>query len=378
MIASERVKHQTITRQKVAKRVPATKRMRKAVDWTGRLWMFASVLALLSVAGGLVMLYRSAAASPAFRLNSVEVSGTRRVSLQEVERIARQHSSSPLMLASLETLKAELKKIPWIKEAQVTRILPDKLRIKIEERTPLMLARIDQSKAYWVDEEAVVLGEFDASLDKEVPPIVVGLTSKDTEAAQAENRERVSVYKNLLWALDSGKLKYSKQVEEIDLANLKDVRLTMTQGARPVEIALGNRDFRTRFLLAIDVLEALKNQDSAKLKNYQILDANILQNPALISFISVVHPTQVAIRLAKRPSVDMAVTTEQTAFKAVPEKPSEKQSLERKTEVAAVVEKRQSEKQPVKPQPALKKPEADSRKIQTAKVGSTRPRRVED
>lgn len=376
MIASERIRQQTIPRQKVAKRVPATKRNRP-VEWAAirsRLWLAASVLVLLLVVVGLVLLYRAAAASPTFRLNSVEVSGARRVSLQEIEQLARRHSTSPLMMTSLETLKAELKKIPWIKEAQVTRILPDKLRVKIEERTPLMLARIDQSKAYWVDEEAVVLGEFDASLDKDVPPIVVGLTSKDTEAAKAENRERVSTYKNLLWALDSGKIKYSKQVEEIDLANLKDVRLTMTQGnsSRSVEIALGSRDFRTRLLLAIDVLEALRNQDSTKLRNYQILDPNILQNPDLINFISVVHPTQVAIRLSGRPSVDVA-TPKQVVTKL--EKPSEKLVSEKRVQTANFVEKRQveSEKGFAKPQTVSKKVEA---KIQT--VGSTRPRRVED
>lgn len=378
MIASERIKH-TVTKQKVTRRVPTTKRIKKAFDWTtirSRIWLVASVLALLSVAGGLVMLYRSIATSSAFRLNSVEVSGARRVSLQEIEQLARRHSTSPLMLTSLERLKAELKKISWIKEAQVTRILPDKLRIKIEERTPLMLARIDQSKAYWVDEEAVVLGEFDPLLDKDVPPVVVGLTGKNTDAAKAEDCERVNAYKNLLWALDSGKVKYSKQVEEIDLANLKDVRLTMTQGAsaRPVEIALGSRDFRTRLLLAIDVLEALRNQDSAKLRNYQILDPNILQNPGLISFISVVHPTQVAIRLSNRPSVDVATPkTEQAVTKSAPENRYQKIAVEKRTQIATVLEK--SQKRSTKPQTASRAVEAE---IQTTRIGSTRPRRVED
>jgi cell division protein FtsQ len=257
------------------------------------------------VIGLLAFLYHVVASSSSFHLRNIEVRGNYRVGTSEVERVARERVSGTLFGASLGKLQDDLQKFTWIKSAQVTRLLPDTLRIQIEERKPLVLARVQPKGLVWIDDEAVILGEYDNTLDKDVPPLVFGFSSVGDEAAKDENHDRVELYKRLMWALDGGSEKYSGSVEEIDLSNLKDVRLQLnSKSARgPVEVELGEKDFRARLSLALDVLNALRRRDGATLKNYQILDENILNNPDRINFISVVHPTQVAIRISKAPDV---------------------------------------------------------------------------
>jgi len=311
MIASDKMKQVAAPRRRVA----STRKMGKAVDWSKlrlRSWLIARIgigvfgLVLLG------LIYREIVSAHAFQLRNIEVSGNRRVNSTEVERLVRQNISGPLFGAGLGKLQEQLQTVTWIKKAQVTRILPDTLRIQIEEREPLVLARFKSQELVWMDEDAVILGEYDSTRDKDLPPIVFGFSKELTETGQAENRERIDLYKRLTWALDSGKVKYSDQVEEIDLSNIKDIRLQLTSRSvqGPVEVELGDRDFRSRLALALDVLDALRRRDSATLKNYQILDEEILKNPDRISFLSVVHPTQVAIRLSKAPIVQSRAPAE--------------------------------------------------------------------
>ncbi|MBL8149639.1 MAG: FtsQ-type POTRA domain-containing protein [Blastocatellia bacterium] len=309
MMASEKVKQVVVPRKKSGsdpKLGATTKKMKKPTDWAlvrSRLWLGSKVMAALLLMLLGLFLYDQISSSSVFQLHAIELTGGRRVNSEEVEKLVRKNLSGSLITTSLGDLQKELQTIAWIKKAEVTRILPDKLKIRIEERKPLLLARFESHTAVWVDEDGVVLGDYESSLDKDIPPLVYGFSRSSSEAAKAENKERVDIYKKLMVALDSGPIKYSNQVEEIDLSNLKDVRLQLIGSSKlsrkPVEVALGNRDFRARIVLAFDVLDALRRHDQATLRNYHILDEEILKNPELISFISVVHPSQVAIKLAK-------------------------------------------------------------------------------
>ncbi|MEW6730662.1 MAG: FtsQ-type POTRA domain-containing protein [Acidobacteriota bacterium] len=302
MSVSEKVAKQTVVPRR---RAASTRRMKPTIEWSGlraRVRLVARVTALLIGLALLVMLYRAIVTSPSFQLRTVDVSGNYRVNSAEIDRLVRQNISGTLLTTSLNKLQEQLQTLTWVKRARITRILPDTLRVYVEERQPLVLARYEaQGPLVWLDEEAVNLGEYDSDFDKELPPPVSGFTYSSGEAAQYDNLDRIELYKRLMWALDSGPVKYSQQVEEVDLANLKDIRLHVRwQPSRsPVEVDLGDRDFRARLVRALEVLDALQARDVAKLRNYQFSDAQILTEPERIRFISVIHPNQVAIRTSK-------------------------------------------------------------------------------
>jgi cell division protein FtsQ len=288
-------------RQVVVPRRRATVNRAQSTRFSGDFWRENSSL-LVRTFGSVVVLfllvwvYQMAIASAVFQLRTIEVSGNSRVSSHEIEQIVRQNLTSSLMSMDLGKLHNELANLTWVKKAQITRVMPDTLRVDVTERRPLMLVRFDGEQPLWMDEDLVVLGEYDGGVDPNLPPLVTGLAKETDEASQATNRERMETYKRLMWTLDNGTVKYSSRVEEIDLRNLQDVRLQLSPGQ--VTVDLGDRDFRARLSRAVDILDALRRRDSAVLRSYKFLDNQILQEPEKIRFISVVHPTQVAIRSA--------------------------------------------------------------------------------
>ncbi len=110
------------------------------IDWDkvrfyGRMTMLVGMAIGCLVA--VVFLYNQVASLPAFQLHNIEVSGNSRISSAEVEKAIKQNLSGTLITTSLKSLQEQLQSFVWIKRAQVTRILPDTLRIRIEERKPL-------------------------------------------------------------------------------------------------------------------------------------------------------------------------------------------------------------------------------------------------
>ncbi len=295
---AEKIKQVVVPRKRntQAKKLEIPKIDWEKVRFYGRMAMLVGLAVGCLVA--VAFLYNQVASLSAFQLHNIEVSGNSRISSAEVEKSVKQSLSTTLMTTSLKSLQQELQSFVWIKRAQVTRILPDTLRIHIEERKPLALIRFEGAETpVWVDDEGVTLGEYDNALDKELPPLVVGFTKASVQTDKDENLERIEMYKQLIGAFDGGRKKYSPLLEEIDISNLKDIRVQLSEGS--VEVDLGDRDFRARLTRALDILTTLRRRDVAKLKEYKFLDPQILEQPEQIRFISVVHPTQIAIKPAK-------------------------------------------------------------------------------
>src|SRR5262245_19409821 len=107
-----------------------------------------SILISLLAIGGLVVLLYLFAGSRFFELKGVDVRWLPEVksgreplmTTAEVESIVRPKVARGVLNADLEKIREELKKYPLIREAEVARLLPDRLRVSIIERRPVALA----------------------------------------------------------------------------------------------------------------------------------------------------------------------------------------------------------------------------------------------
>ncbi|MFQ5895825.1 MAG: cell division protein FtsQ/DivIB [Nitrospinota bacterium] len=100
-------------------------------------------LLLLSLAGGVLLGllgHRWALESPWFQLGRVVVAGNSHLSEEEVLRLARLRREN-LFQVDLDALRARLEAHPWVREARVSRLLPDALRVELTERRPVALVR---------------------------------------------------------------------------------------------------------------------------------------------------------------------------------------------------------------------------------------------
>lgn len=72
-----------------------------------------------------------------FRLRTVHVQGASAMATPDIVKAAGVYRDQPLIGLDLEQLRTEVKKVGWVKDARIVRLLPDTLVIAIEERRQL-------------------------------------------------------------------------------------------------------------------------------------------------------------------------------------------------------------------------------------------------
>jgi cell division septal protein FtsQ len=210
-----------------------------------------SKVSLAIVAGVLVFAgYRAAASASFFQARSVDVSGTTRVSADEVKAIVRREvAQTGVWRADLDHISQDLKKIAWVREAVVSRVLPDGLRVRVTEREPRAIARTSNGKFVWVDDEAVHLGA--ASPTDQI--FMRGLDEEGTAAARAQNKERVQKF--LEMSHDWEARGVSRRVSEVNIQDVHDVRAQLAGDDSQIEVRLGREDFGHRLQKSLEELD---------------------------------------------------------------------------------------------------------------------------
>lgn len=107
-----------------------------------------------------------------FRVRSVDVTGVQRMDSRPVFQIALDQKSMAMPLVDVAGIREKLLRYGWVKDARVSRRLPDTLVIDIVEREPVALWQ-DSAKLSLIDSEGVVLDRVKVS-DMPDLPLLVG------------------------------------------------------------------------------------------------------------------------------------------------------------------------------------------------------------
>jgi cell division septal protein FtsQ len=216
----------------------------------------ALLKALLAVSVGLLAYlgYRTAVSTSFFKVRAVDVAGATRASREDIRASVVRLSNAGVWQADLEVIAKELRELPWVREAVVTRVLPAGMRVRVTEREPRVIARAASGRLVWVDDDGVLLGA--ASPDGE-DFFVRGLDESRTPESAKHNRARVGTARELAreWARDG----LTKRVSELNLEDLNDVRVQLAGQDAAVEVRLGREDFAKRFRQALEVLDSHRN-----------------------------------------------------------------------------------------------------------------------
>lgn len=210
---------------------------------------------LLAVGAGVLIFagYRAAASAAFFQVRSVDVSGTSRVSMDEVKTITRRAAQATgVWRADLSALSRELERLPWVRRAIVSRVLPDGLRVRIVEREPRAVVRTSEGRLIWVDDDAVALGALQPN-DKWPPFFIRGWDEAGTDAARAENRARVEKYLEMKGEWE--RLGLLERVSEVNLIDLTDVRVQLAGDDSRIEVRIGRENFGNRLQRALIKLD---------------------------------------------------------------------------------------------------------------------------
>ncbi len=107
-----------------------------------------------------------------FRVRSVDVTGVQRMDSRPGFQIALDQKSMAMPLVDVATIRQKLLRYGWVKDARVSRRLPDTLVIDIVEREPAALWQ-DKTRLSLIDSEGVVLDRVKVS-DMPDLPLLVG------------------------------------------------------------------------------------------------------------------------------------------------------------------------------------------------------------
>jgi len=213
------------------------------------------ILAILTIIMVIVG-YRAAASASMFQVRGIDVTGASRTSADEIEGLTRRAvARTGVWRADLSALSVELGRLPGVRRAIVTRVLPDRLRVRITERVPLAVLRSSSGHLVWVDEEGVMLGEMKPA-DRLPPFFIRGLTEDGNDEARADNTARLEKYQEVVRAWET--LGLAERVSEVNLIDLRDVRAQLAGDDSQVEVRLGGQDLGTHLKLALEVLDRYK------------------------------------------------------------------------------------------------------------------------
>lgn len=226
--------------------------------FTGRGWPFYRRVLVLTFTGAAVVTAavfgtRFLLYSPVMlvNLNQIKVNGNHIVSREAVLQQFADDRNRSVLRIPLDERRGQLEQIPWVESASVQRILPNRIRVELTERTPVAFARNGAELAL-IDSHGVIL---DRPQGEDLHfPILSGVPE---DLPREQREKRMQIYEEFIKAVDLVRAGSSDRVSEIDLSNPKDLRVVMTGLAGPtdsqaVTIHFGSNDFTGKYKMLVD------------------------------------------------------------------------------------------------------------------------------
>jgi hypothetical protein len=195
-------------------------------------------------------------------VSRIRVEGNERLVEGEILEVLGLHPNSNILNLDLEALKRQLLRAPWVKDVQLTRVLPATLTLRIVERQPIGVAVLD--RLYLIDEEGTFLDEVGPRYADLTPPLVRGLADQEGRLVA----DRPGLAGRVLLALTRDE-RLESVISEIDVSDGADsVRVQLRYP--PLTVLLSEEDLvpRLREILPLteDIVERFPMLEAVDLR----------------------------------------------------------------------------------------------------------------
>lgn len=214
-------------------------------------WIVSAVLLLLSLAAcmaaGMVardfLLHDERFVIPSSAY--IQFEGNQHVTRSQLLSVFGGDVERNIFKVPLAERRTQLEQMPWVAHATVMRLLPNRLRVSIVERTPVAFVR-EGNHVGLVDANGVLLG-----LPVGTPmsahysfPVVTGITASDPLSTRAA---RMKIFNRFTTDLDSSGEPISQKLSEVDLSNPEDVKALIPDHSSDILVHFGEEDFLDRY-----------------------------------------------------------------------------------------------------------------------------------
>jgi cell division protein FtsQ len=183
--------------------------------------------------------------------DQIEVRQNHIVPEGEIKKLFIRDRNHSLLQIPLDTRRSQIEEVSWVEEATVQRILPNRLRVEITERTPIAFFR-NGAELTLIDAHGVLLDRPEGE-DFHFP-IVTGLSEN---MPRDEREKRMKSYQEFTKSIDLVRAGSTDNVSEIDLSNPRDLRvviagLASANDPQAVTVHFGQNDFTNKYRKLID------------------------------------------------------------------------------------------------------------------------------
>jgi cell division protein FtsQ len=177
--------------------------------------------------------------------SAIELEGNAHVTRAQLLGIFGEDVDRNILTVSLDERKADLERLPWVAHATVMRLLPNRMRVSIVERTPVAFVR-QGSRIGLVDANGVLLDmPVDAKTGEHYSfPVVMGIAASDPLSTRAA---RMKIFGRFTSELDGSGEKISEELSEVDLSNPEDVKALIPDHSTEILVHFGEDSFLDRY-----------------------------------------------------------------------------------------------------------------------------------
>ena len=232
-------------------------------DWRNWPWQpIAFTFAFVSLgATSVYAVNRYLGDGPRFRLaeSGLAISGLERLDEAVVRAVFNEDLGQSLADIPVAARREQLLETPWIEQASVARLWPDRIWVHVRERVPVAFVRVSGAngglRSQLIDSQGVFLDPI-SGVRFELP----ALDGLSPEQPVPERRERVALYLALMAALEGEEPRYGSQISQIDVSDPRNAKATVTYVDDVVVLEMGDELFRHRFETFLKYIETWKQQ----------------------------------------------------------------------------------------------------------------------
>ena len=194
--------------------------------------------------------------------DAVEVSGVRNASRTQVMEVAAHDVGRNIFYVPLDDRRIQLEQIPWVEQATVMRLLPNRIAVTIKERTPVAFVQIG-SRVSLIDANGVVMGTPANRQTRYSFPVIRGIGETEPLSSRAA---AMKIYNRLVSELGSGDpnsdkaANYVRQLSEVDLSDPEDIKVMANDPGGTMVVHLGPTDFLSHYKLYVDHIGEWRQQ----------------------------------------------------------------------------------------------------------------------
>jgi cell division protein FtsQ len=208
-----------------------------------------AVLALALVGAFCYGVFAYASRTEQFRMRSFEIEGPVTVDDLAIVAASQVSQQDNMLLLDCAAVASRIESLARIKRCSVQRIFPDRLHIRVEERTAVATVLV-RNRLYEIDEACVVLGEMKSD-GKHTGPYVDVKDLAFAQEGEVIDSELLREALRVLRAFRGSAMMADVAVSEISIKSGSDIRMYCDE--LPFELRWGRGDYE-RQVARLDVL----------------------------------------------------------------------------------------------------------------------------